>query len=159
MLLGGRTAREISEQMNALGLNTKPVADDIGLASAIKLCRSIMIKGTEALCVQSMMAARHFGVDERVLTSLAATFPGVGWDKGYEAYLIGRVTEHGQRRSEEMREAAAMLAEIGMDGSLANDIADVHEKLARKGLGLREELDKEGRLPQWRTLLANSDIA
>ncbi|OWT67967.1 MULTISPECIES: NAD(P)-dependent oxidoreductase [unclassified Achromobacter] len=158
MLLGGRRAKEISEQLNTLGWRTQTVADDIGLASAIKLCRSIMIKGTEALCVQSMLAARHFGVDERVLTSLHATFPGVGWDKGYEAYLIGRVAEHGQRRSEEMREAAAMLGEIGMNGSLATAIADVQEKLARKGLSLRGDLDDQGRLPEWRTLLENSDI-
>ncbi len=159
MLLGGRTAGAISEQLNQLGLRTQPVADDVGLASAIKLCRSIMIKGTEALCVQSMLAARHFGVDDRVLASLAATFPGIGWDKGYEAYLIGRVAEHGQRRSEEMREAAAMLGEIGMNDDLATAIADVQEKLARKGLSLREDLDDQGRLPEWRTLLANADIA
>ncbi|WP_454689616.1 DUF1932 domain-containing protein [Achromobacter aloeverae] len=158
MLLGGRRARAISEELNALGLRTQAVADDVGLASAIKLCRSIMIKGTEALCVQSMLAARHFGVDDRVLASLAATFPGVGWDQGYEAYLIGRVAEHGQRRSEEMREAAAMLGELGMDGSLATAIADVQEKLARKGLSLRGDLDEQGRLPEWRTLLANADI-
>ncbi|ALM82098.1 NAD(P)-dependent oxidoreductase [Bordetella sp. N] len=158
MLLGGHTAGAISEGLNALGFNTKPVADDIGLASAIKLCRSIMIKGTEALCVQSMLAARHFGVDERVLTSLHATFPGVGWDQGYEAYLIGRVAEHGQRRSEEMREASAMLSEIGMNGDLASAIADVQEKLARRGQSLHEDLDEKGRLPAWRTLLKNSDI-
>jgi 3-hydroxyisobutyrate dehydrogenase-like beta-hydroxyacid dehydrogenase len=157
MLLGGRTAPAISAKLNALGMHTEPVADDIGLASAIKLCRSIMIKGMEAMCVQSMLAARHFGVDDRVLASLAASFPSVGWDSGYEAYLIGRVSEHGQRRSEEMREAAAMLNEIGMSSQLATAIADIQENLARKGTSLQDDLDAKGRLPQWRTLLTGAD--
>lgn len=157
MLLGGRTARTIAEQLNALGMRTEAVADDIGLASAIKLCRSIMIKGMEAMCVQSMLAARHFGVDDRVLASMAASFPAVGWDDGYEAYLIGRVAEHGQRRSEEMREAAAMLNEIGMNPQLATAIADIQQALARKGATLHGELDPKGRLPGWRTLLAGTD--
>jgi 3-hydroxyisobutyrate dehydrogenase-like beta-hydroxyacid dehydrogenase len=157
MLLGGRTADKISEQLNALGMRTEAVSDEIGLASAIKLCRSIMIKGMEAMCVQSMLAARHFGVDDRVLASLAASFPSVGWDDGYEAYLIGRVSEHGQRRSEEMREAAAMLNEIGMSPQLATAIADIQEAIARKGTSLHDDLDVKGRLPQWRTLLTGSD--
>ncbi|AOB31258.1 phosphogluconate dehydrogenase [Bordetella sp. H567] len=157
MLLGGGTARAISAKLNALGMRTEAVADDIGLASAIKLCRSIMIKGMEAMCVQSMLAARHFGVDDRVLASMAASFPSVGWDDGYEAYLIGRVAEHGQRRSEEMREAAAMLGEIGMNPGLATAIADIQEAVARKGASLHDELDPKGRLPQWRTLLTGTD--
>jgi 3-hydroxyisobutyrate dehydrogenase-like beta-hydroxyacid dehydrogenase len=157
MLLGGRNAGAISEQLNALGMRTEAVAGNIGLASAIKLCRSIMIKGMEAMCVQSMLAARHFGVDDRVLASMAASFPSVGWDDGYEAYLIGRVAEHGQRRSEEMREAAAMLEEIGMNPGLATAIADIQQALARKGAMLHGELDPKGRLPGWRTLLAGTD--
>jgi 3-hydroxyisobutyrate dehydrogenase-like beta-hydroxyacid dehydrogenase len=155
MLLGGATAAAISATLNALGMKTEAVAQDIGLASAIKLCRSIMIKGMEAMCVQSMLAASAFGVDARVLASLHASFPGVGWDKGYEGYLIGRVVEHGQRRSEEMREAAAMLGELGMDKGLANAIADVQENLARVGREqqLLGNIDGKGALPEWRVVL------
>ncbi|MFA7680505.1 MAG: DUF1932 domain-containing protein [Pigmentiphaga sp.] len=150
ILLGGKTAADSAPILNALGWKTQAVADYVGLASAIKLCRSIMIKGIEALCVQSMTAARHFGVEERILTSLAATFPGVGWDKGYEAYLIGRVVEHGQRRSEEMREAAKMLDEIGASSILATAIADVHEEVAQTQRELCQALDEKGALPGWR---------
>ncbi|QGZ63741.1 NAD(P)-dependent oxidoreductase [Paraburkholderia acidisoli] len=153
MLLGGRHAAATAETLNALDMRAQAVAAEVGLASAIKLCRSIMIKGMEAMCVQSMLAAREFGVDDRVLASLAASFPGVGWDNGYESYLIGRVVEHGQRRSEEMREAAAMLDGLGMSSALANAIADVQETLAARGAPLLESLDEKGRLPAWRTLL------
>ena len=112
-----------------------------------------MIKGMEALCVQSMLAAKQFDVDGRVLASLAATFPGVGWDKGYEAYLIGRVVEHGQRRAEEMREAALMLDGLGMSSALTNAIADVQQDLATRAAPLVKALDPKGSLPEWRNLL------
>lgn len=153
MLLGGRTAAQVMEVLNSLGMRTNAVAEEIGLASAIKLCRSIMIKGMEALCVQSMLAAKQFGVDDRVLASLAASFPGVGWDNGYEAYLIGRVVEHGQRRSEEMREAALMLEGLGMSSALATAVADVQQELAARAAPLVEALDPKGSLPEWRSLL------
>ncbi|HEY4805020.1 MAG TPA: DUF1932 domain-containing protein [Paraburkholderia sp.] len=153
MLLGGRMAERTADVLNALGMRAQAVATEVGLASAIKLCRSIMIKGMEAMCVQSMLAARQFGVDGRVLASLAASFPGMGWDSGYEAYLIGRVVEHGQRRSEEMREAAAMLDGLGMSSELANAIANVQQALAERAAPLVEALDAKGRLPEWRRLL------
>lgn len=158
VLLGGPSAAEMSAVLNALGMRTQAVADQVGLASAIKLCRSIMIKGMEALCVQSMLAANAFGVDARVLGSLAASFPGVGWDSGYEAYLIGRVVEHGQRRSEEMREASLMLGELGMSTDLATAIADVQARLARVGREHLDALDEAGRLPNWRDRLDAKDI-
>ncbi|MFM0218759.1 MULTISPECIES: NAD(P)-dependent oxidoreductase [Paraburkholderia] len=153
MLLGGRVAAQTAELLNGLGMRSEAVAEEVGVASAIKLCRSIMIKGMEALCVQSMLAAHQFDVDGRVLASLAATFPGVGWDNGYEAYLIGRVVEHGQRRSEEMREAALMLDGLGMSSALATAVADVQEQLAARAAPLVEAIDKKGSLPEWRTLL------
>jgi 3-hydroxyisobutyrate dehydrogenase-like beta-hydroxyacid dehydrogenase len=153
MLLGGRVAKQTAELLDGLGMRSEAVAEEVGLASAIKLCRSIMIKGMEALCVQSMLAARQFDVDGRVLASLAATFPGVGWDNGYEAYLIGRVVEHGQRRSEEMREAALMLDGLGMSSGLATAVADVQEQLAARAAPLVDAIDKKGSLPEWRTLL------
>jgi 3-hydroxyisobutyrate dehydrogenase-like beta-hydroxyacid dehydrogenase len=153
MLLGGRVAKQTAELLDGLGMRSEAVAEEVGLASAIKLCRSIMIKGMEALCVQSMLAARQFDVDGRVLASLAATFPGVGWDNGYEAYLIGRVVEHGRRRSEEMREAALMLDGLGMSSELATAVADVQEQLAARAAPLVDAIDKKGSLPEWRTLL------
>ncbi|MEX3961223.1 DUF1932 domain-containing protein [Paraburkholderia sp. EG286B] len=153
MLLGGRAAGRTADVLNALGMRAQAVAAEVGLASAIKLCRSIMIKGMEAMCVQSMLAAKQFGVDDRVLASLAASFPGMGWDTGYESYLIGRVVEHGQRRSEEMREAAAMLDGLGMSSELATAIANVQEALAERAAPLVDALDEKGRLPAWRTLL------
>jgi 3-hydroxyisobutyrate dehydrogenase-like beta-hydroxyacid dehydrogenase len=115
MLLGGAGAAVAAGRLQAMGLNVKFVSDQIGVASAIKMCRSIVIKGLEAIAVESMFTARRYGAEKQVLDSLAATFPGMGWDGELPDYLISRVAEHGKRRAAEMREAAQAVADAGLE--------------------------------------------
>jgi hypothetical protein len=77
------------------------------------MCRSVMIKGLEAMVIESFTAARAYGVEDAVLASLAETFPGIDWEK-QGAYFFQRVIEHGRRRSEEVREVAQTVREIGL---------------------------------------------
>ncbi len=104
----------------ASGFNAKAISSDIGVASAVKMCRSVIIKGIESLAVESMRAARHFGAEEQVLASLNQTFPGMGWDKDLPDYLISRVAEHGRRRAAEMREVARTLSDAGFEPTMAD---------------------------------------
>jgi 3-hydroxyisobutyrate dehydrogenase-like beta-hydroxyacid dehydrogenase len=76
------------------------------------MCRSVMIKGLEAMVIESFTAARHYGVEDAVIASLEETFPGVDWEK-QAAYFFQRVIEHGRRRAEEMREVAQTVREAG----------------------------------------------
>jgi 3-hydroxyisobutyrate dehydrogenase-like beta-hydroxyacid dehydrogenase len=123
--------------LNALGMNLTPVAREYGRASAIKLCRSIVIKGLEALMVDCARATQGWGVEAQVFGSLAETFPSVDW-KALAADMGERVARHGLRRAAEMREAAAMLEDMGFDASLMRAVADAQERGARVA----------GRLPQ-----------
>jgi len=123
MLLGGRRAEELATQLTRIGLNAKAISADIGVASAVKMCRSVIIKGIESLAVESMRAARHFGAEEQVLASLAQTFPSMGWEKDLPDYLISRVAEHGRRRAAEMREVARTLSDAGFEPTMASAIA------------------------------------
>jgi 3-hydroxyisobutyrate dehydrogenase-like beta-hydroxyacid dehydrogenase len=115
MLLGGSGAQTAAALLQAIGMNVKPVSDRVGVASAIKMCRSIIIKGLEAITVESMLTARRYGAEKQVLESLAATYPGMGWDGALPDYLISRVAEHGKRRAAEMREAAQTVADAGLE--------------------------------------------
>jgi 3-hydroxyisobutyrate dehydrogenase-like beta-hydroxyacid dehydrogenase len=115
MLLGGRDARNATDRLKAIGLNLTHVSDEIGVASATKMCRSIVIKGLESLAVESLFTARRYHAEKEVLASLAATFPGMGWDASLPDYLISRVAEHGKRRAAEMREAAQAIADVGLE--------------------------------------------
>lgn len=129
MLLGGRRAADIAPALKALGLNATFIAAEIGVASAVKMCRSVMIKGIEALAVESMRAARRFGAEDQVLASLNQTYPGIGWDKGLPDYLISRVAEHGRRRAAEMREVARTLEDVGITPTMAAAIAETQDEL------------------------------
>jgi 3-hydroxyisobutyrate dehydrogenase-like beta-hydroxyacid dehydrogenase len=119
MLLGGRRASELAPTLQALGMSATPIADEIGVASAVKMCRSIVIKGLEALTVESMLAARRFGAEKEVLASLHGTFPQMGWQDRLPDYLVSRVAEHGRRRAAEMREVAHTLEDVGMEPIMA----------------------------------------
>jgi 3-hydroxyisobutyrate dehydrogenase-like beta-hydroxyacid dehydrogenase len=123
MLLGGRYAAEIEPRLAATGMNGKAVSARVGIASATKMCRSVIIKGLEALAVESMFAARRYGAEDAVLASLAATYPQMGWDRDLPDYLISRVAEHGRRRAAEMREAAQAVGDAGIEPHMARATA------------------------------------
>ena len=113
LLLGGRHAATIQGPLAQLGFAATACDEQLGTASATKMCRSVMIKGLEALVVESLTSARAYGVEDRVVESLYETFPGVDWDK-QAAYFFQRVIEHGRRRSEEAYEVAETLREVGL---------------------------------------------
>jgi 3-hydroxyisobutyrate dehydrogenase-like beta-hydroxyacid dehydrogenase len=119
MLLGGRRAAELAQALRQLGMNATAIADRIGVASAVKMCRSIMIKGIEALAVECLLAARRFGAEQEVLASLNGTYPGMGWLDALPDYLVSRVAEHGRRRAAEMREVARTLADVKLEPTMA----------------------------------------
>ena len=114
LLLGGPKAAALAPLLNALGFDAKVASEQLGVASATKMCRSIMIKGLEAMVIESFTTARHYGVEDAVIASLQETFPGIDWEK-QGAYFFQRVIEHGRRRSEEVREVAQTVREAGLE--------------------------------------------
>ena len=153
LLLGGSGARELAPLINALGFAAKVASDRLGVASATKMCRSVMIKGLEAMVIESFTTARAYGVEDQVLASLAETFPGIDWEK-QGAYFFQRVIEHGRRRSEEVREVAETVREIGLTPWSAQGTAERQAWVA--GLadaGLFGEKGSPGfaRAADWRT--------
>ncbi|MDE2565356.1 MAG: NAD(P)-dependent oxidoreductase [Burkholderiales bacterium] len=114
LLLGGPHAAALAPVLAALGFAPKVASAQLGVASATKMCRSVMIKGLEAMVIESLASARHYGVEDAVLASLAETFPGIDWEP-QAAYFFQRVIEHGRRRSEEVREVAQTVREAGLE--------------------------------------------
>lgn len=131
MLLGGPQAQALAEKLRGFGMVAKVVASEIGVASAIKMCRSVMIKGLEALVIESYTMARAYGVEDHVLPTLAETFPSIDWEK-QGTYFFSRVAQHGKRRAEEMREAANTVREAGFEPWMAAAIAGKHDWVAQQ---------------------------
>ena len=129
MLLGGPRAAELAPLLASWGMDAKAVSDKLGVASAIKMCRSVMIKGLEALVIESYTTARAYGVEDHVLPTLAETFPSIDWAQT-GVYFFSRVVQHGQRRAEEMREAANTVREAGFEPLMTAAIADKQQWVA-----------------------------
>lgn len=127
ILAGGPQATAAAALLNPIGMDIAPVASEYGRASATKLARSIMIKGIEALIVDSARAARAWGVADDVFASLSRTFPGTDFAKLADD-MAERVRTHGVRRAAEMREAADMLDDLKIDSALARAVADAQER-------------------------------
>ncbi len=114
MLLGGRHAAAFLERAAGWPLDARVFSERIGAASSVKMCRSIMIKGLEALAIECAMTAHHYDVLDAVLASLSNMFPGQDWNAKTQ-YLISRALIHGRRRAEEMREVAKTIEDAGLE--------------------------------------------
>ena len=118
MLLAGVPAKDLSRQLAGFGMQVEYVGDRVGQASVVKMLRSIMIKGVEALLMESLAAASRFDMEERILDSISETFPGLDW-RETASYYLGRTVIHGARRVTEMSEVVETLKELDMEPIMA----------------------------------------
>jgi len=153
ILLGGKHARDILPVLEELGFNASVGSNVLGVVSATKLCRSVMVKGFEALTLECYIAARAWGVESEVMESLGRTFPGLNFEQQGD-YFFSRVMRHGKRRAEEMREAVKTLCEVGVkhwmsessvnwqDWAVAQAEEDVWDSAEPSDLQWREVADR-----------------
>lgn len=115
LLVSGPHAADAAEALRALGFAQVSIAGDaVGQASAIKMIRSVMVKGLEALSAECALAAAQAGVLDAVTASLDASWKQQGWAERFD-YNLDRMMAHGLRRAAEMEEVAATLADLGVD--------------------------------------------
>jgi 3-hydroxyisobutyrate dehydrogenase-like beta-hydroxyacid dehydrogenase len=146
MLLGGAGAAALAARFTAWDMDAKAVSERLGVASAIKMSRSVMIKGLEALVIESYATARHYGVEDHVLPTLVETFPSIDWEQ-QGAYFFSRVVEHGKRRAEEMREAARTVQEAGFEPLMTAGTAAKQQWVADQAAA--GVFDKVGKGARW----------
>ncbi|MBF9034481.1 DUF1932 domain-containing protein [Rhodobacterales bacterium HKCCE2091] len=118
LLVSGPHAAEACAVLQALDMSPKEAGTAVGEASSVKMLRSVMIKGLEALMAECFLAARRAGVEERVLASLMASDPEVEWARR-ATYNLERMMVHGTRRAAEMREVAVTVTELGLPNLMA----------------------------------------
>jgi len=138
----GSHAKEIARLLNQRGMNLQPVGQEPGRASAIKLILSVSSKGLEALLVETLLAAHHYGVEEQVLSAFQQFFA-----KGVEAAIdrfVGSDAVHSGRRVKEMESSVQLLKNLGVDPVMTE--ATVRRLKWSASLGLKEFF--EGRTPE-----------
>jgi len=142
ILLGGPGAEAFAATMRPFGMRLDVLAGaKVGSAAAVKMCRSIVVKGLEALLLECVMAATKFEADDLVFASLKETWPGIDWKKLAD-YTSGRVVLHGERRAREMDEVAETLQAIGIDPIMAEATARRQDWSAE--LDLRSHFGPDG---------------
>lgn len=132
-LLAGADAARMASDLATLGFAFEVVGPEPGTATAIKMVRSLFVKGLEAITVETLLAASASGCFDRVLASLSSSYPGLGWPDN-AIYNFERTLRHGARRAAEMRESAATLEALGLTGGLAAEVARVQDAMGALAL-------------------------
>ncbi len=133
MLACGPQAEAITDQLTTLGMDVTFKGVQVGKASSIKLCRSIAVKGLEAMQAELSFAAHALDVADEVFDSLDASYPGFDWRRR-STYALDRMMVHGQRRAAEMAEAATMISGLGIDPKIAKATTQWQETVGSLGI-------------------------
>ena len=136
LLASGPHAAEAARFMTRFGMQVRALDADIGAAASVKLLRSIVVKGIQALLTEAALAAHAEGLDEEFLRAVADLFPESDL-RTRTQYNIARMLKHGERRAEEMRAAVAMLRSFGLPCDMS--LAAVHWEKRITDLDLSED--------------------
>jgi 3-hydroxyisobutyrate dehydrogenase-like beta-hydroxyacid dehydrogenase len=132
MLIAGPHAQGVAPLLTGLGMEVTPSGDQTGTAAAIKMIRSVMIKGIEALTLECFLAASRAGLVDEVTASMKHNYPGLDWVKIAE-YNVERMASHGERRAAEMEESARTLRELGLDPRMVDAMVADHREMGAIG--------------------------
>ncbi|MFC3127304.1 DUF1932 domain-containing protein [Pseudoroseomonas globiformis] len=123
ILASGPAAEAARDALVPWGMKIDAVGPDLGTASAIKILRSVLIKGIEGLTHEMMLGARRYGLGDQVLQSAAATLMKRPFTD-FAGNLIATGVIHARRRSEEAAMAAEALADVGIEPIMTRSTAE-----------------------------------
>jgi 3-hydroxyisobutyrate dehydrogenase-like beta-hydroxyacid dehydrogenase len=132
LLLAGEHTEAIEPVLRGLDMRISIAGPAVGAAAAIKMVRSVMIKGLEALCLECFLAASRAGVEDQIAASLSKSYPGIDWPK-VVAYNLERMASHGARRAAEMEEVADTLRELGVAPLMTAGTIERQREMGRLG--------------------------
>lgn len=122
----GNGAQALIDKMNPYGMRIEKVGENAGEASAIKLVRSIYMKGIASLMVEMLQAADSYHVTKQVVSSISKSMDNTPFESHLKRLVIGTAI-HAKRRAEELNGSVKMLDECGLDHSMAAAAKHKHE--------------------------------
>ena len=128
LLVSGPSAGDCVSFLNHFGYNASLCGPDVGQASSLKMTRSIMIKGVEALSAECFLTAQRLGIQPEIVASLTKSFDGLDWlTRG--GYNLERMSKHGIRRAAEMREVVATIQETGLSADMTRSTVEWQQRI------------------------------
>ncbi|MGF7146827.1 3-hydroxyisobutyrate dehydrogenase-like beta-hydroxyacid dehydrogenase [Sphingomonas zeicaulis] len=141
LLVSGPHADEARERLAAAGFtNVTIVEGGVGKASAIKMIRSVMVKGLEALTAEWILAAEAACIREEAVAALNASWPGTDWAAKAD-YNLERMLTHGIRRAAEMDEVVKTLDALGTGSAMTRGTVERQRALGSLGLAAPHTLN------------------
>ena len=132
LLIAGPNAQAVAPLLEEMEMKLKIVSPEIGKAAAVKMIRSVMIKGMEALTLECYLAATRAGLLDEVLVSMKNNYPTLDF-AAMGDYNIERMASHGERRAAEMEESAVTLRELGLDPLMVEGMIPRHREMGAIG--------------------------
>ncbi len=130
MFMAGAGAEELAAFYRTFGTPVTVVGTKPGEANARKLCRSVFFKGMSSAVWEALEAARAYGVEEWLHGDIARTFVEAG--PAFIDRLVDGTAKHATRRAHEMRDAEAMLRELGTPTTMVTATAESLERIANR---------------------------
>jgi len=141
LLVSGPQAERAAKALGAIGFgNVRVIAGGVGTASAIKMIRSVMVKGIEALTAECVLAAEAAGVRDEVIASLDASWPGANWGRRAD-YNLDRMMVHGLRRAAEMEEVVRTLDALGTGSAMSRGTVERQRAIGSRAMTPAATLD------------------
>ncbi len=128
LLVSGPSAERCVNFLKHFGYNASLCGPDVGQASALKMTRSIMIKGIEALSAECFLTAQRLGIQPDIVASLTKSFDGLDWLRR-GGYNLERMSKHGIRRAAEMREVITTIQETGLSADMTRSTVEWQQRI------------------------------
>ncbi len=138
LLVSGPNGNAALAFLTQMDMGAEFIGAEIGRASSIKMIRSIMMKGLEALIAECVLSGRKAGVENIVLDTLEKTYPGFNWHEK-ASYMLERMMVHGPRRAAEMREVALTVEQLGVDNSMSKATTNWQQIIGDLGLSAGDD--------------------
>ncbi len=134
LMVSGPHAAEAAGRLADIGFTDITIVEGgVGAAAAVKMIRSVMIKGIEALSAECAIAADRAGVTQAVIASLDASWPGADWGRRLD-YNLDRMMVHGLRRAAEMEESVTTLESLGVESTMTRGTVALQHGLGVLGI-------------------------
>ncbi|OGP69048.1 MAG: hypothetical protein A2169_11550 [Deltaproteobacteria bacterium RBG_13_47_9] len=142
LLAGGTKAEEIAGILSRSGLTIQAISNDPKHPAAIKILRSVCLKGLVALTFEMLKGAQKYGVCDQVLESASEVMSKTSFKETLSNWIASTAI-HARRRAKEMEEAIETLETVGVKPIMSVGTKEIFEEIA--GLGLNEIF--EGQIP------------
>lgn len=141
MFLAGDGAKAFCDAMTPFGMRLTVLDRPAGSASAIKMLKSVVMKGLPQLMLESFIAAERYGVLDTLVGSLSSSLNGKTVEQLADTF-VARTAIHAARRADEMRDVQKMLIGLSCDRRMTDATIEKLDDLAAQGW--REKLGPDG---------------